>query len=136
MIKELATQIYSTYNTLTYNTSALSAIAPIYFDIAPDKADYPFTSYYILDSDINKLDTCYDGYDFMLQFSVFDQGTSPMQIMEIMDVIIDGYNEIPLTSLDGSLLNLEPKRSEVTEIPDDDGHQGIIEYRAFIQKLR
>lgn len=136
MITELATAIRTQYNTLTLGSSALSAVAPIYFGVAPDMVDYPFSSYYIIDGLIDPLDTCNDQYDFTVQLSIFDRGNSPLTIMSIMDVVIPGFNETSLSGLDGTQINLEPKNAIIQEIENDNGHQGIVEVRAYIEKTR
>lgn len=136
MIIELASALKTQYGTLLYNGSNLNSYAPLFFGVAPDKQNYPFVSYYILDTRINKLTTCTDGYDFFVQFSVFDRGTTPITVMAIQDVIIVGFREIALMDLDGTLINLEPIGCKTVEMENDEGHMGVVEYRAFIEKVK
>ena len=138
MIKELATAIYNKYNTLTISGSALSSVAPLYYAIAPDKADYPFTSYYIMESDAFVFDTCSDLYEFSFQFSTFDSGTSPIQVMEIVDVINSGFSGTTLTSIGSGnvLITIDPRRVAILEPENEDGHQGVTELTVSVQKTR
>jgi len=141
MITELSKAIVTHYNTITTNISGisgvpLSSIAPIYFGVAPDKAPYPFVSYYIIDTKIGTLTTCTDGFDVLIQFNIHDTGTSPLSVMYISDEIIDGYNSVALSGLDGSLVNLQPLGLNINEDGNNDGTIGIVEYGCFIEKIR
>ena len=135
MLAEIIKGIVTQYNTLQYNGSDLSDTAPIYFGTAPDGKPYPFTSFYLVDTQVD-FDTCNDYYDSVIQFSVFDNSKSPENVLLIGDAINDGFNNASLSGLDGIQLRMEPISQTVQQLEDAAGHVCILNYKLVIEKAR
>jgi len=136
MISELTQAILTKYNTLMRGSVLLKNSCPIYFSTAPSGVDYPFTSYYITDNSMS-FDSCSDYYDFIVQFSVFDNKNTPADVTVIMDVVNEGFNNLAtLSGIEGGLVNIEPVSHRVLQRIGEKGHVGIIVYKVKIGKNR
>jgi hypothetical protein len=135
MIAELVAALVAKYNEVAYDGGDLKDTAPIYFGTAPDKAPYPFTSLFLPDARFD-FSFCSDFGDFLIQFSVFDNGKSPANVLLIQDAVYEGFNNTPLAGLDGTQLRLEPVSVNTRQNEDEDGHIGVIQFKLVIEKVR
>jgi len=135
MFSEFTKAIKAKYDTITYNSGLLKNTAVLYFGTAPDDATYPFTNFNIR-ATRGIGDSCNDMYDFLIQFSVFDNSKSPQNVLEIGDAINTAYNNTSLTGLDGDLLIIRPFSAEITERLEEEGHACNITYYAKIEKAK
>jgi hypothetical protein len=135
MIAELVASLVAKYNEVAYDGGDLKDTAPIYFGTAPDKSPYPFTSLYLPDTKFD-FTFCSDLADFLIQFSVYDNGKSPANVLLIQDAVYEGFNNVALAGLDGTQLTLEPVSVNTRQNEDEDGHVGVVIFKAVIEKVR
>jgi len=136
MLLELCEAIQSKYDTLSYGSGLLKDTAPLWFGVAKDGESYPFVSYYIIDGRISSFTTCSDSFDYLVQFSVFDKGKTPINAIKISDAIVKGFNSASLSGLEGDLVNLQPLGQSILEEENNNGHVGIVEFGVFIENQR
>jgi hypothetical protein len=130
MFVKLATSVVSKYNGLTITGSPR-----LYADVIPDEAAYPACTY-SFPASVNFFDFCSDFYDFLLQISVWDNATSPLGMLGIMDAVHTGFNNAILSGLDGTLVRLDPAEQNWGKDQNSKGWQGILQYRIMIHKAR
>jgi hypothetical protein len=123
MIKETQEAIITQYNTLTLNGSALSAICPVYADVA-GVDEYPFSVFYLQTNDV-EWNTCSNIFDLNVMISTF-HNNSLLYLSEIADVIYDGFNGTTLTGMvTAKALRILP--AEIGRIRNDENTGYIID---------
>ncbi|MDH3579885.1 MAG: DUF3168 domain-containing protein [Hyphomicrobiales bacterium] len=113
--------------------TGLLARANIYGD-APQNASFPYLTF----GQTTERDWstgAEDGSEHTVTLHVWSRAGGKKQTNEIIDVIRDALNAVPLTIADHTLVKLKHEFSEARHDKDGETYHGIVRYRAITEPL-